>query len=171
MTEPAKKTEMPRWLATALVTILACQVGLLWMQGTLLERQHGDLQGLREDVQDLTESLEQFEDAFDQGATDGAVRPSSRPILRHRAAVRVRLQEEGDQGVRKELADQRKSEREALDKARDARQKLSWEENQRKAEEKAKVEAEAHKLSPLIWVGVVVALLALFLRSWFRNRG
>lgn len=170
MNEPTQKTEVPRWLAGAVLALLVGQLGLMWMQGSMLERQHGELLGLRQDVQELTESLDQFEDAFDQGA-DGAVRPSSRPLHRRHTLLRVRLQEEGDQGVKKELADQRKNEREAIDKARDVRKQVSWDENQRKAEEKAKIEAETHKYRPLVWVGVVVALLAMFLRSWFRNRG
>jgi membrane protein involved in colicin uptake len=95
--------------------------------------------------------------------------------------VRVRLQEpdeetrkrerDGDQGVRKELEDQRKSEREAIEKAREVRSQLSWSENARKAEEKAKLDAVNHKSRPLLWIGVGVAILALLLRSWLRNRG
>jgi hypothetical protein len=161
-----RTSKIAPWLQGAVLTLLAFQVGLLWMQGSLLERQHGDLLSLRQDVQDLTESLDQFQGSFDQGSGDGSARYRK---LRPRGVQRVRLQEEEDP-VKKELAAQRKSERDAVDKARDVRSKLSIEENARKAEEKAKVEAETHKLRPFIWGGVVIALLAMVLRSWLRNR-
>ena len=173
MSEPTNRTEMPRWLAGAIVILLTLQLGLLWMQGTLLERQHGDLQGLRQDVQDLAESLDQFEGAFDQGANDGTVRPSRyrRPPPR-RAAVRVLLQEpDGDRQGRKDLEDARKSAQEAVAKARDVREKLSWDENARKAEEKAKIDRETHKIRNYVSIGAAVGLLALILRAWLRNRG
>jgi vancomycin resistance protein YoaR len=148
------------------------------MQGSMLERQHGELVSLRQDVQDLTESLEAFQGNFDQGA-DAEVRPSRlrmhRPAHRGpatRSAQRVRLDEpEGGEAVRKELADQRKSERDAVAKAREAQSKLSISENARKAEEKAKLEATTNRWRPLVWGGVVVALLAIVVRSWLRNRG
>jgi hypothetical protein len=164
---------LPTWVVAGVLTLLALQVGLLWMQGSMLERQHGDFLALRQDVQDLSESLEQFEDNFDQGAPEGTLRPSSHRF-RHRrpSVVRVRLQEEGADAAnaRKDLEATRKSAQEAVEKARDTRSKLSLEENARKAEEKAKLDAEAHKWRPFIWIGVVVALGALFLRSWLRNR-
>lgn len=176
MSEQPTRSSTPKWLTGAVVTFLALQVGLLWMQGTMLERQHGDLQSLRLDVQDLTESLEEFQGSFDQGPGDTSLQPSRHRIHARghsgRRATRVRLDEpEGDQGVRKELEDQRKSEREGIEKAREARSQLSIEENARKADEKAKIEAAEHKYRPLIWAGVAVGLLALFLRSWLRNRG
>ena len=173
MSEPSNRTEMPRWLAGALVILLTLQLGLLWMQGTLLERQHGDLQGLRQDVQDLSESLDQFEGAFDQGAEDGSVRPSRyrRPPPR-RAAVRVLLQEpDRDGAARKDLDDTKKSAQEALAKARDVREKLSWDENARKAEEKAKLDRETHRIRNYVSIAAAVGLLALVVRAWLRSRG
>jgi hypothetical protein len=173
MSEPSNNGGLPRWAVGAVVALLAFQVGLLWMQGSMLERQHGDLQSLRQDVQDLSDSLDQFTGSFDQeDSGDGYLRPS-RHRIRHRAPGLVRVQDkEGGEGegVKKELEEQRKSEKDAVAKARDVREKLSIEENARKAEEKAKLEAESHKYRPLIWGGVVVALAALFLRSWMRNR-
>lgn len=170
-TQPTPKPQ-PSWLLGAVVTLLLLQVGLLWMQGSMLERQHGTLMGLRQDMQDLTESLDNFQGNFDQGAEDGTLRPSSRRIHPRRGLQRVRLQDQegGDQGVRKEMADQRKSEREAIDKAREAQSKLSLAENYRKAEEKKRLEAEQNKWRPFLWGGAAVALLALVLRSWLRNR-
>lgn len=174
MSEPTRTLPTPRWLAWAVVTLLSGQMVLLWMQGSLLQRQHGDLQALRQDVQDLSDSIEELQDSFDPGASSGALQPSSRRVRARRARPlqRVLLQEpDGDQGVRKELEDQRKSEKEAVQKAREAQEQLSLAENARKAEEKARLQAESRKTSPLIWVGVALALGALVLRSWFRRRG
>ncbi|BDU73780.1 hypothetical protein [Mesoterricola silvestris] len=169
-TEPTPKPQ-PSWLLGSIAALLLLQVGLLWMQGSMLERQYGTLTGLRQDMQDLTESLDNFQGNFDQGATDGTLSPSSRRVRPRRGVQRVRLQEQdGDQGVRKEMEDQRKSEREAVEKARDAQAKLSIAENYRKAEEKKRLEAEQNKWRPFIWGGVVLALLALILRAWLRNR-
>ncbi len=169
-TEPNPKPQ-PSWLLVAIASLLLLQVGLLWMQGSMLERQHGSLMGLREDIQDLTESLDSFQGNFDPGADEGMLRPSSRRIHPRRGLQRVRLQEQdGDQGVRKEMADQRKSEREAVEKAREAQSKLSIAENYRKAEEKKRLEAAGNRWRPLLWGGAVVALLALVVRAWLRNR-
>ena len=173
MNEPASPSPFPRWIVGAVLTLLTAQVGLLWLQGTMLERQHGVLQSLRQDMQDLTESLDEFQGNFDPGADEHA-RPSSHRMRRHQPLQRVRLQQEPQEEkdpIRKELEDSRKSEKEAVEKARDVRSKLSIEENARKADEKAKIEAETHKYRPLIWIGVAVGLLAMFLRSWMRNRG
>jgi len=158
MNEPASPSPLPRWLIGAVLTLLTAQVGLLWMQGSMLERQHGVLQSLRQDMQDLTESLDEFQGNFDQGA-DETVRPSRHPLHPRRPLQRVRLQQEPQEEkdpIRKELEDSRKSEKEAVEKARDVRSKLSYEENARKADEKAKIEAETHKYRPLIWIGVAV---------------
>ncbi len=172
MSDPSPRPSVPTWLVGAMTVILAAQVGLLWMQGVMLERQHGDLKELRQDVQDLSDSFEQFQSAFDQGGQDGFAQPSRRVQRPHRPGLqRVRFQEgESDTGVRKEMEDQRKNEREAIEKARDAREKLSIEENARKAEEKAKVEAAKKTYTPFIWAGVILGLVAMFVRSWLRNR-
>ena len=183
MSEPAAPPTLPRWLAAAVIALLATQVGLLWLHGAMLERQHGELQGLRQDVQDLSENLEDFEGNFDQGASDPTVRPSRYRPRKHRrpAAVRVRIEEpEGkarrgeddtDQAVRKELDNQRQSEREAVAKAREVQSKLSWEDNARKASEKARLDAPNHPPRRWLWYGSGAALLVLFMRSWLRKRG
>jgi hypothetical protein len=171
MNEP-RTTSRATLLGGAVVTLLTFQVGLLWMQGSMLERQHGDMVNLRLDVQDLTEALDS-QDSFD-GEGGGTAQPSRYRVHARHRALRVRLDEpehESDKGVRKEMEDQRKSERDAIDKAREARSQLSIEENARKADEKAKIEAETHKYRPLIWIAVGLGLLAMFVRSWLRNRG
>lgn len=172
MNEPSPRSPFPRWLGGALLALLGCQTALLWMQGSLLERQHGELAALRRDIQDLAESFDAFAGGND-GGSEGSLSPSRRAVGPRRSPLlRVRLQEgEKPEGIAKELADQRKAEKEAVAKARDMREKLSIEENARKADEKARQEAEKHKLRPLVWIGVAVAMGALFLRSWLRNRG
>ena len=172
MSEPSPKSVPPSWLAGAVVGLLTAQLALLWMQGSLLERQHGELQGLRQDVQELTESLDDAQGTYDQGSFDGKARPSRDRHRQRRQAVLVRLQEGGgDAGVRKELEDQRKSEREALDKARDVREKLSLEENARKADEKKQLEAPANRYRALMWAGAALVLVILAVRSWLGKRG
>ncbi|BDU77641.1 hypothetical protein [Mesoterricola sediminis] len=171
MNEPRPRTGLPTWLGGTLLVLLGFQVGLLWMQGSLLERQHGDLVAMRQDIQDLAESLDQLTGAYD-GSEDGTARPSSAAPAGRRPLVRVRLQEQDkDSNVPKDIADQRQAERDALAKAREVQSRLSLEENARKAEEKARREAEGRRYRPLVWGGVIVALAALFLRSWLRNRG
>jgi hypothetical protein len=177
MSEPSPRKPIPTWLAGAVITLLSLQMALLWMQGSMLERQHGTLLSLRQDIQELSESLDDYQGATDSGASGETLRPTRmRPSRRH-ALQRVRLQDQqeqegdGQRALRKDLEEQRKSEKEAVAKAREVRSQLSYEENARKAEEKARIEAETHKYRPLIWIGVAVALGAMFLRSWLRNRG
>jgi len=170
MSEPARPYAPPPWLGAALLTLLACQVGLLWMHGTMLERQHGELLGLRQDIQELAESLDEMDQGGEQGSS--LPRPSRHRIHRHPPVARVRWQEnEGEGGVRKELSDQRKSEKDAVAKARGVREKLWIVENIRKADEKAKLEAAHRSYQPLIWIGMGLAILAMWGRSWLRNRG
>jgi len=176
MTGPTEPTPtLPRRFAIAIVALLSAQLGLLWMQGSMLERQHGDLQSLRQDVQDLSENLEQFEGSFDQGASDSFVRPSSRRLPGHRRgrALRVRLEEqrsESDEGVRKQLEENRKSEREQVDKAYELKAKLSLAENARIADEKAKVEAAAHPTRRLASIAMAVVLGVLLVGFWLKRR-
>ena len=171
MSEPQRPAAPPSWLGAALLTLMACQVGLLWMHGTMLERQHGELQGLRQDIQELAESLDNMDPGDDPGA--GTPRPSRRRVHRRPPAIaRVRWQEsEGEGGVRKELSDQRKSEKDAVARARDVRDKMSIQENIRKADEKAKLESAHKSFQPFIWLGMGLVLLAMWGRSWLRNRG
>ncbi|MDR3683275.1 MAG: hypothetical protein P4L11_06060, partial [Geothrix sp.] len=55
-----------RW---TIPTILALQLGLLWLQGAQLHRQNQVLEGLREDIQVLAESIEdsQSSTSYEEG--------------------------------------------------------------------------------------------------------
>jgi hypothetical protein len=175
MTGPIEPTPIaPRRFALAIVALLTAQLGLLWMQGSMLERQHGDLQSLRQDVQDLSENLEQFEGSFDQGASDSFVQPSAHRLRGHRRgrALRVRLEQpsEGDEGVKKQLEESKKSQREQVDKAYELKAKLSLAENARIAEEKAKLEAAAHPTRRLASIAMAVVLGVLIVGFWLKRR-
>jgi hypothetical protein len=162
------------------VILLVLQLGLLWTHGSMLQRQHDDLQALREDVQDLADSLDQDQDQQDWDTT-GAARPARmRPGLRaHRpfgGLVRARHQapaadpDSGDRAAAQELDASRRSAQEAVAQARDTQQKLSVPEAFRKAEARSALNA-AGAGRRWLW-GLAVALLALTgLRAVLRRRG
>ena len=178
MNEPRQTLQLPAWAGGAIITLLSLQLGLLWIQGTLLQRQHGELQGLREDVQYLAETMDEG-----QGAQDGDAEAGPRPArtrgrglrLRPARAVRVAfLQEpeaEAEKKAKQDIEDVRKSERDAIAKARDTREKLSISENIRKADEKALREAEEHRWRPWLWGAMGLGLIAMIARNWLRRRG
>jgi hypothetical protein len=174
MSEPeSRPTVVPRWFLAAVIALLTVQVGMLWLHGSLLERQHADMAALREDVQDLADSLDEFQGTFDDTGSDGLSPSRWRHGVRHHAALRVRLDEPQDpeDAQRKAIENQRKAEKDAVAKARDLNEKLSITENARKADEKAKAEAATHPYRHLVWAGVALGVLALLLRSWARRRG
>lgn len=157
-----------RWLVPLLLSI---QIGLLWIQGAQLHQQNQQLRDLRADVQDLADSLDSSQD--ETGPQDDAdVVP-----LRHRIHPRPRLervavlglQDEKDAAA-EEIRATRDSERKAVKDAREARSKISLEENARKAEEARKIQGATDRWQK--WsLGAVGALcLAWLLRSWFRRR-
>ena len=91
---------------------------------------------------------------------------------RHRAPrLRPVLRIQEDDATRKELEASRDSAQKAVEQARDTQQKLSWEENARKAEEARKRRAAERDWTPLLVGGLAVGLLAILVRSWLRRRG
>ena len=166
------------WLGGTVVTLLVLQLGLLWLQGSLVQRQREDILGLREDVQAMAESLD--DDQQGQTESDGqAVLVHLRAHGRHHPRTRARAvramwfqaRADEDEAVKKDLDHAKQSARDAVAQARDAQQKLSITENIRKAEEKAKVDAEGQKARPWLWAGAGLALLAMIARSILRRRG
>jgi hypothetical protein len=170
------------WLSRSIVILLALQVGLLWTHGSLLQRQHDDIQALREDVQALADSLDQDQDDWDSNEAD--TRPAR--WVRHRGgrpvrAAYLRAEEAGkapaDEGdpaltdLQKDTGRVRQSEQEALAKARDAQEKLSIEANIRKAEAQARLQAEADGWKRWVWGAAAVGILALGARALYRRRG
>jgi hypothetical protein len=184
--EPKPAPSIPRWLSRTVVTLLAAQLALLWTHGSMLQRQHEDLQSLRDDIQALSESLDQEQDGWDDGsgqdgnsAADPALVPARR--LRHLRARKgrpalLRVQDPGeqpsgsDQQAAKDLADSLKSGKDAVAQARKVQSQLSIEENYRKAEEKAKAEGEFKRWLPWAAFLGAVGAGAMMLRGWLRTR-
>jgi hypothetical protein len=173
MSEAKQTVRVSPWLGGAVLTLLVLQMGLLWIQGSMLQRQHEDLLGLREDLQAMAETLDQEQGAGE--AEGGAPSPAHRRVHRQRRApVRVAwLQGEPDedQRAKKELETSKQSSRDAVAKARDTQQKLSITEAMRRADDQAKVDAEVHKARPWLWAGAGLALLAMVIRALLRRRG
>lgn len=173
-------SEMPQaprpqpWLGPVVVVLLAGQLGLIWVQGGLLHRQHQAIQGLREDIRGLAETIEQGDGIVSEAEEDGFV-PARRQSARQRAslarAAHISLQDEQTEQATRDLEEARKSAEKAVQEARETQAKLSFEENARKAEEKAKIEKAQSTGQKWIWIGLAAGLVALVVRSWLRRRG
>jgi|GEM_PF-376109 ElaB/YqjD/DUF883 family membrane-anchored ribosome-binding protein len=179
MSEPQPDPVIPKWLSRSVVSLLAVQVALLWTHGSLLQRQHDDIQALREDVQALADSLDQD---WDDDQADPQPHPA-RWARHHQGRAPVRsayLQaqdpakapaEEGDPALKKDLDSVRQSEQDAIAKAHEAQEKLSIQANIDKAEAKAAQEKAADAWKPWLWVGLSAAAVALLARAVLRRRG
>jgi len=157
-----------RWTIPAL---LALQLLMLWLQGAQLHRQNQVLQGLREDIQALTESLDYSQETT-SGSDDGDAVPASTPAKvppRTHMAV-LGIQEEQDAAA-KELQASRESGQKAVKDAREAQSKISIEENARKAEETKKIQAATSSWMNWAWGAVGLVAVALVARSVIRRRG
>lgn len=165
MAEPPR---IPTWLAPIVVILLVMQLALLWLQGSLLHRQHQDLVGLREDVQELTDTVEEAlytQDDFEESAAPA----------RHRLQVPhlLRVQDPApadEDPARKELQESAASGQKAVQQAQEARSKLSIEEAARKAEEKAEVDAAESHWQKWMLVALGAGLLAWAVRAWIQRR-
>jgi len=174
MNENPQPPRPQTWLGPTLVALLVAQLGLSWIQGGLLHRQHQDIQGLREDVQGLTESL-------DQGLTgapeeEGRLAParakrSSRRSRKGERVTYISQEEQPEQQAAKDLEASKQSAQKAVKDAREVQQNLSFEENARKAEEKAKLERAQSAWQKWFWIALGAGLLAIVLRNWLRRRG
>ncbi len=183
MSQPNPVPALPRWLSVSIVLLLTAQVGLLWVHGSMLQRQHEDIQALRDDVQNLAEDLYEDEDGWDSNDDDPSPRPAHAAWTRHhpRTASRrgrravpaayLQAQGEGDEETRKELDSTRQSGKDAVAQARKVQGQLSWTENARKAEEKARMEDAGHTWVTWLWVATGAAVAALAVRSFLRRRG
>lgn len=170
MSEPEPSRSLPRWLAPAVVVLLGLQVALLYVQGAQLHQHRGELRALREDVQDLTEALDEAvyaEESSYRRSHHQRILPKRLPS-KGGAFQRVILEEDPEPAA-KELEASRKENQKAVEKAQDTKEKLSLESNAKKAEEKAKVEAEKHKWGRYAGLGLGLALLGLVIRSLLRR--
>ncbi|WP_257309125.1 hypothetical protein [Geothrix fuzhouensis] len=157
-----------RW---TIPSLLVLQLLMLWLQGAQLHRQNQVLQGLREDIQALTESLDNSQGPVSDSDDTEAVPASTPPKLQPHAHVAVLgIQEEQDAAV-KDLQASRESAQKAVKDARETQSKISIEENARKAEETRKVQAATSSWTNWAWAATGLVALALVARSWIRRRG
>ncbi len=157
-----------RW---TIPTILALQLGLLWIQGAQLHRQNQVLEGLREDIQALTESIDDGQSSASY-ENDGAVMPmrfQANAEPKKRMAV-LGVEEEQDPAA-KELQASKDSAQKAVKDAREIQSKLSFTENARKVEEAQKVQAATSSWQGWSWGAIAIVVVALVARSVIRRRG
>jgi len=157
-----------RW---TIPTLLALQLGLLWLQGAQLHRQNQVLQGLREDIQALADSIENSQGTA-SGEDDGAAVPAGfLPQAPPQKKVAVLGVQEEQEAVAKDLQASRDSAQKAVKDAREAQSKLSIEENARKVEEARKVQGATASWQRWTWGAAALAALALVARAFLRRRG
>ncbi|GLH66589.1 hypothetical protein [Geothrix edaphica] len=165
MTRPALRWTIP--------CLLAAQLLMLWLQGAQLHRQNQVLQGLREDLQALTESLDANQGPV-SGSDDTEAVPASTPpkaqARSHEHVAVLGIQEEQEAGA-KDLQASRESAQKAVKDAREAQSKISIEENARKAEETRKVQAATSSWMNWSWGAVGLVAAALVARAVIRRRG
>jgi cobalamin biosynthesis Mg chelatase CobN len=156
-----------RW---TIPTFLALQLGLLWIQGAQLHRQNQVVQGLREDIQALTESIDnaQSSSSNEDDATSVPARFQARPEATRKDATTGTAEEQDP--AAKELQAARESAKQAVKDAREAQSKLSIEENIRKVEEAKKIQSATNQWQIWVWGGLALVVLALGARSVIRRR-
>jgi len=174
MNENPQPSNPRSWLGPAVLALITAQLGLTWLQGSLLHRQHRELLGIREDLQALAESLEQG--ASGAPSEEGGLVPARSRHRRPRAkggmrVANITLQEEAPEQANKDLEEAKKSAQKAVKDAREVQGKLSIEENARKAEEKARLQGAHNQGQKWLFIGLGAGLFALVLRSWLRRRG
>ena len=197
MNEGSSKPRSPIMLV--LCGLLAANLGLLWVQGAQLNRQHDTLRQLHTDIADLTDALDAYtngDNSGDNGGNNGDGSGGSQdgsgalwaPAHQRQAPghrlIRARFQDPQssstqpapggepdmmDQG-RKDQEDANKSARDAIAKARDDQEKLSISENYRKGQEERKVDAAQHAWERWATAAVVFLFLALLVRAWIIRR-
>lgn len=163
MAEPPR---IPSWLAPAVVVLMVMQLALLWLQGGLLHRQHQDLVALREEVQELTDTVSEGlypEEEYEESAA---------PIRHRGTAPRLlRVQAPADEDpARKELQESAASGQKAVEQVQEVQSKLSIAEAARKAEEKAKLEEAESGWQKWLLVALGAGLLAWVIRAWIQRR-
>ncbi len=153
---------------------LGIQVLLLWLQGVQIHRQNQVLQGLRNDIQTLADSL------LSSGPSSGEVEgeqfvPSSfqstQPPAKDENQMAVLGAQEEQDATAKELQVSRDSGRKAVAEAREAQSKLSWEENARKASEARKIQAASGSWQRWSLWALALVVAALGGRAILRRRG
>ena len=170
-----------------LVGLLAANLGLLWVQGAQLNRQHATLRQIHTDIEDLTDALDAYNngDGSDPGNGsqdgDGAIWAPARhrQVRSHHALIRARYQEPTSSSqeppdamdqARKEQEDANKSVAAARAKAHEDVEKLSISENYRKGQEERKLDAAQHAWGRWATAAVAFLFLAFIVRAWIIKR-
>ncbi|MBP1628234.1 MAG: hypothetical protein H6Q00_2709 [Holophagaceae bacterium] len=167
MDEDKRSKGLPTWFMGGVLVLLTLLVGLTWLNGAMLNRQHHQLMAMREDIQGLADNLEQGLNP--EGVEESALPAST--LRRNRRFLRVQQQEDSSDPALKDLRESRDSAAKAVRDARDVQRKVSIEENARLADEKAKLDAAAHWWRPWLYGALALAFLAVLLRAWIRRRG
>jgi len=173
---PEPNPGLPRWFGPSVVLMLLLQLGVLWVQGGLLNRQRSEIRSLREEIQTLAEAIEQnwgggepLED-YQPHRTVPSKPSAAQPRFK---LVRVGIQNP-DEAEEKAIAEHKNATRQTAEqtqaKVEDTQKKLSITENARIADEKAKREAEEHKWTRLAGAGVAAAFLIFLIRAWIRRK-
>jgi cobalamin biosynthesis Mg chelatase CobN len=147
---------------------------LLWVQGAQLHRQNQVLEGLREDIQALAESIESNQTATSSDEEVAAVPAHfQQPPAPKKVAV-LGAEDEQDASSKEAAKDLQASKDSALKAVKDAREvqsKLSYSENARKVEEARKIQGTTDSWQRWFWAALGLVVLALVARSVIRRRG
>ncbi len=167
MSGPEQPNRVPTWLAPVVLVLLAAQLGLLYVQGLQIHRQREDIRHLRGEVQYMSEVMEQGGPEVDRSSAWNATsRRASRPSP---SFQRVILEEDPEPAAR-DIEASKKEAQKAVSQARDIQQKLSIEENARKAEEKARLLETQNRWQRYMLWALGIGLLAFVVRALIRHR-
>lgn len=86
-------------------------------------------------------------------------------------APSLRAQEDEVQNAQKELEASKESAKKAVEEARETQQKLSIQENARKADEQAKINKAQNASGKWMLLGLAIVLGAVIVRAYLRRRG
>lgn len=164
--KPTPGPGLPRWLAPVLTVLMALQLGLLWIQGGLLNRQREEIRGLREEIQSLADLIDESLGTTPQEEMNPA---RTRHLPRRIQRTSLQAPEDEDKAAQ-ELRASRQSAQEATARAAETQRKLSIEENRKLAEAQQRREAEQHRWSRLAGLGFALGLVLLTIRAWIRRR-
>lgn len=178
-TEPLRPVVVlfPKGLGIAIVVLLSLQLGLGYVQGSLLHRQQDQLSAIRADLQDLAEAVALGQGAMDAEPGDGepwrpaAPRATRPPARRYALATLAVLGGDEEDRARKEVQQSRDTARKGVEEARKAQQQLSVEEAIRKAETRQQTDAAQSQWLKWSMVAVGAVALGLLARAWLRRRG
>ncbi len=156
-----------RW---TIPTFMLLQLGLLWIQGAQLHRQNQVLEGLREDIRALSESIDDGQSSTSNDEDGTAVPARYQPSGEAKKQVAALGVEEEQDPAAKELQASRDSAQKAVKEAREAQSKISFEENARKAEETRKTQAATRSWQHWSLGASALVVLALLVRAFIRRR-